>query len=183
MFTPQTCHVSHVTCHVSRVTCQVSRVTCHMSRVIYLFIFLIYFFFFFGQSVEAYRLRVCYQRGLPRLVFKHTVYIGKSYFWQLQSFLGPPSPNNRNLDGSIFGWLVVCSFGSRDSLHCSFPPNPSKLSWDQTRPDQIKLLKNHGSNGRVQIDQSKQTGLNRQFQKKWVQMGGSNIYVQIGESK
>ena len=40
MFTPH--HVSHVICHMSRVTCQVSR--------------------------EASRWRVCYQRGLPRLV-------------------------------------------------------------------------------------------------------------------
>ena len=37
--------------HMSR---HVSRVTCHM---------------FFGQSGEAYWWRVCYQRGLPRLVF------------------------------------------------------------------------------------------------------------------
>ena len=27
-----------------------------------------YFFFLFGQSGDAYRWRVCYQRGLPRLV-------------------------------------------------------------------------------------------------------------------
>ena len=47
-----TCHMSHVTCHVSHVTLQMSRVKCHMS-----------------QSGEAYRWRVCYQRGLPRLVF------------------------------------------------------------------------------------------------------------------
>ena len=47
----------NVMCHVSRVMCQVSHVT------------FIYFIFFFGQSGEAYRLRVCYQRGLPRLVF------------------------------------------------------------------------------------------------------------------
>ena len=40
------CHVSHVTCHI----------------------FFIYFFF--GRSGEAYRWRVCYQRGLPRLVFE-----------------------------------------------------------------------------------------------------------------
>ena len=38
-----------------------SRVACH--------IFFIIIFFFFGQSAEAYRWRVCYQRGLPRLVF------------------------------------------------------------------------------------------------------------------
>ena len=53
--------MSHVTCHVSRVTCHMSRVTCHVSHVI--------FFIFFLQSGEAYRWRVCYQRGLPRLVF------------------------------------------------------------------------------------------------------------------
>ena len=44
---------------MSRVTCHVSRVTCHMSL----------FSFSFGQSGEAYWWRVCYQRGLPRLVF------------------------------------------------------------------------------------------------------------------
>ena len=47
-------HVSRVTCHMSRVTFHVSRVTCHI--------------FFFWQSGEGYRWRVCYQRGLPRLV-------------------------------------------------------------------------------------------------------------------
>ena len=59
---PAPCHVSHVmchmscvTCHVSHVTWQVSHVTCQMSSL-------------FLQSVEACQLRVCYQRGLPRLV-------------------------------------------------------------------------------------------------------------------
>ena len=47
--------MSHVTCHVSRVTCPMSHV--------------IFFFFFFGRTAEAYRWRVCYQRGLPRLVY------------------------------------------------------------------------------------------------------------------
>ena len=51
MFTPQTCHVSLVTCPVSRVTCH------------------FFFFFSFGQSVETSRWRVCYQQGLPCLVF------------------------------------------------------------------------------------------------------------------
>ena len=56
-------NLSRVTGHdVSRVTCHVSHVTCHMSSVTF------FFFLFFGQSGEAYRLRVCYQRGLPRLV-------------------------------------------------------------------------------------------------------------------
>ena len=58
------CHVSHVTCHMSRVTCHVSHVKCHMSRVTCHF----FFSFLFWQSGEAYRWRVCYQRGQPRLV-------------------------------------------------------------------------------------------------------------------
>ena len=45
-------------CHVSR---HVSRVTCHH-----------FFIFFFGQSGEVYWWRVCYQRGLPRLVLVKT---------------------------------------------------------------------------------------------------------------
>ena len=49
--------------HVLYVTCQVSGVRCHMSG---LFSFL---FFFFGQSGGACLWRVCYQRGLPRLIF------------------------------------------------------------------------------------------------------------------
>ena len=54
MFTPP--NKSCVTCHMSHVTCHMSHVTCHMSHV---------------TSGEAYQWRVCYQRGLPRLVSKH----------------------------------------------------------------------------------------------------------------
>ena len=46
--------MSHVTCHVSRDTCHVSHVLS---------------FFFCGQSGEVYWWRVCFQRGLPRLVY------------------------------------------------------------------------------------------------------------------
>ena len=53
--------MSRVTCHVSRVTCHMLHVTCN--------IFFIFIFIFFLQSGEAYRWRVCYQRGLPRLVY------------------------------------------------------------------------------------------------------------------
>ena len=53
MFTPH--HTSHVRCQVSRVTCHVSRVTCQVSP------------FFLSGGVSL--LRVCYQWGLPRLVF------------------------------------------------------------------------------------------------------------------
>ena len=57
------CQVSGVTCHVSGVRCHVSGVTC-----IYIYIF------FFLQSGEASRWRVCYQRGLPRLVSLVVIY-------------------------------------------------------------------------------------------------------------
>ena len=40
---------------LSPPTCYMSRVTCNI--------------FFFFLSGEAYRWRVCYQRGLPRLVY------------------------------------------------------------------------------------------------------------------
>ena len=53
--------MSHVTCHVSHVTCHVSHVMCR-----------VYFKKYSGQSGEAYLWRVCYQRGLPRLVYSHT---------------------------------------------------------------------------------------------------------------
>ena len=43
-----------------------SHVMCHVSHVTYINIFI--YFIFFGQRGEAYRWRVCYQRGLPRLV-------------------------------------------------------------------------------------------------------------------
>ena len=55
-------------CHVSRVTCHMSHVTCHMPHS--------FFFFFSGQSAEACRWRVCYQRGLPRLVLLVTTKTG-----------------------------------------------------------------------------------------------------------
>ena len=54
--------MSCVMCHMSGVTCHVSHVRCH--------IIIIIFFIFFLQSVGARRWRVCYQRGLPHLVFR-----------------------------------------------------------------------------------------------------------------
>ena len=59
-----TCHLSRVTCHVSRVTCHVSLVTCQM-----FFCFCYYPKKKNLQSGGARRWRVCYQRGLPRLVY------------------------------------------------------------------------------------------------------------------
>ena len=53
------CHMSCVTCQVSGVTCHVSGIPCQLLNVI----------FFVGQSGVAWQWRVCYQRGLPCLVF------------------------------------------------------------------------------------------------------------------
>ena len=57
------CHMSCVTGHVSQVTFHMSHVTFRESRVIIIFLF--YFL-----SAGATRRRVCYQRGLPRLVIR-----------------------------------------------------------------------------------------------------------------
>ena len=51
------CHMSHVTCHVSPV-----------KKYIFHFSFLIILQKKNGKSGGARRWRVCYQRGLPRLV-------------------------------------------------------------------------------------------------------------------
>ena len=51
-------------CQVSRVMCQVAHVRCHMSH-------LFFYFFIFFQSGGAIRWRVCYQWGLPRLVYQY----------------------------------------------------------------------------------------------------------------
>ena len=59
-------HVLHVTCHMSGVRCQESGVRCQ----VYIYVY-IYIFFFVGQSIEASRGRICYQRGLPCLVFSY----------------------------------------------------------------------------------------------------------------
>ena len=66
-----TCHISHVTCHMSRVTCYVSNFMCHISCVMYHLYIYIYIYFCLkncGPIGEVSRWRVCYQRGLPRLV-------------------------------------------------------------------------------------------------------------------
>ena len=70
---PHTCHVSGVTCHVSLVTCHVSPVTCHMSH-----------FCVCGQSGEASQGRVCYQRGLLRLVYNQAI---AHYFNKMHALL------------------------------------------------------------------------------------------------
>ena len=65
-FVPAACAVHPtpcVICHVSIVMCHTSGVTCHVSPV--------HFCIFekIVQSGGASRWRVCYQQGLPRLVY------------------------------------------------------------------------------------------------------------------
>ena len=48
-----------------RVTCHVSGVMCHMSPIFFFF----FCYLLFGQSDGASQWRVCYQPGLPHLVF------------------------------------------------------------------------------------------------------------------
>ena len=54
--------MSGVRCQVLGVRCHVSGTTCHI------------FVLFFGQSVGAIQLRVCYQRGLAHLVYYTLLY-------------------------------------------------------------------------------------------------------------
>ena len=56
MFTTPVCHMSHVMCHVSHVKCQGVTFFC------------LFFLFLIGLICGASWWRVCYQRGLPRLV-------------------------------------------------------------------------------------------------------------------
>ena len=66
-------YVSYVMCHVSHVRCHMSPVPCHMSPVTRQIFFLIKeknILNKIGQRGGVSRWRVCYQRGLPRLVFR-----------------------------------------------------------------------------------------------------------------
>ena len=64
---PTMCHMSDITCYVSHVRCHVSGVTCQVSCVT--FSFFLFFLLLFEGSGGTSCWRVCYQRGLPRLVF------------------------------------------------------------------------------------------------------------------
>ena len=61
------------------VTCHMSHVTCH----IYIF------FFFFEQSGEAYRWKVFYKRGLPRLVYLFFKSLLQKIFWPTKPLICP----------------------------------------------------------------------------------------------
>ena len=122
------CHMSCVTCHVSGVTCQVSHVSCHMSRK------KIYIFFLPGQSGEASRWRVCYQRGQPRLVLD-TLPNGMNAFiwWTRPKVLQSPM---------IFG--LTCTLRLRPELTFKEIMNP----W-MTKPGFpiLTIMRNHMTRG------------------------------------
>ena len=81
MFIPH--YVSGVRCHVSRVMCHVSPVMCHMSPVTcHFFCIRKISFTKIGQSGGASRWRVCYQRGLPRLVLLDMSQWGNRVAWR-----------------------------------------------------------------------------------------------------
>ena len=73
------CPVSHVRCHISLVTCHVSHLRCHMSHI--------FSSSFLLESGGVSWWRVCYQWGLPRLVFRlfliKNSLIPKIYLFQL----------------------------------------------------------------------------------------------------
>ena len=89
MFNPH--NVSCVMCQGSHIMCHMSCVTCHLSHVrifflsfnIYIYIYIYIYDYSFilkkiGHSGGAGRWRVCYQRGLP-----HLVYFGKWLYFVL----------------------------------------------------------------------------------------------------
>ena len=71
MFTPH--HVSNVTCHASGFTYQVSCVSCHVSGVTCQ-VSGVFFVFFWTKWW-----RLCYQRGLPRLVYTKLENLAQSH--------------------------------------------------------------------------------------------------------
>ena len=99
-----------------------SPVTCHRSN--FLFYILIYIFFFLlflrkkiGQSGGASQWRVCYQRGLPRLVFK------ASALWA-HAFYESEFPSV-----CLFGCLFVCLFTFEVPFkHCFAPTSKNRMS-------------------------------------------------------
>ena len=78
----------HTMCHVSRITCQMSHFTCHLTCITSQVSNVTHFFFFFLlESGRVSLWRVCYQWGLPRLVFRlfliQNTLIPKIYLFQL----------------------------------------------------------------------------------------------------
>ena len=81
------CHLQRVTCHLSLVTCHLLHFTCHLSYLT----FFQYIFLFIKKKIWqicwASWWRVCYQRGLARLVIRvilttHALNIINPYYWR-----------------------------------------------------------------------------------------------------
>ena len=85
-----------------------------------------------GQSGEASRWRVCYQRGLPRLVFLHIqkIYLSRTilHFPENSSLFGPYWAELL-LRGLLYRYLTVNIFGilHQSQIFTSFPERHSPL--------------------------------------------------------
>ena len=132
------------TCHVSRVTCHVSGVTCHMYFL---------FFFFFGQSGEAYRWRVCYQRGLPRLVLDASVISCNAKLQQ--------SVSRKTFSINCWYWPLTETADSWQLYNGKPTLDNGKLILDNGKPtlDNGKLILDNGKplldNGKLILDNGK----------------------------
>ena len=132
MFTPPkhvTCHVSCFTCHMSHVMCHVSRVTCHI--------------FFFWQSGEAYRWRVCYQRGLPCLVWLSIIFLQNLLLWFfLKNTLwqnGLIQVKEEGRTGFSNGWQG-CSKGFPEGKAQKKSWGAALWAWGKPRPSRLFYL-------------------------------------------
>ena len=68
--------------------------------------------FFFGQSDEAYQWRVCYQRGLPRLVFVSLDSgLSRRFFRDIGHFILPLIASQMKIQIFIRSRDLLCSFG------------------------------------------------------------------------
>ena len=105
-----------------------SRVTCHMSRVTCNFFF---FFFFFRQSGEASQGRVCYKRGLPRLVFKASALWADAFYKSICPYV------------CLFVCVCVCLFTFEVPFNGLFAPT-SRSRMSNIFRDSESLGKSNG---------------------------------------
>ena len=117
------CHMSNVRCHMSGVRCHMSGVRCQVLDYI----------FFFWQSREASRLRVCYQWGLPHLVFKEQT---ECLYNKPYPFSNPIPIMLRACYGFIYQTDIYGSLYQTKNLHTIWHSSRSSHS--------IKTLSLHG---------------------------------------
>ena len=92
-----TCHVSCVTCHVSRATCHVSQKKIKKWKN--------------GKKGGATLSRVCYQPGLPRLVFEYFEYSEMNYGVSSKDVFINQVDKGKEISGHI-----TCCRGSGDGV-------------------------------------------------------------------